>query len=434
MSLDPPSVAARVRGDRVPGWAPMISVSVVLVSFIAATNRWLDWDNSLNLLSARDEFDYRAIATAAPHLPSRQLQNQHAQRFAFHYLIGLIARAVGTNVDHVYLVVTLVTVIAVVGVLMRVLRTIELSSRAAVLCLAVFILNTYSIRYYLIARGEVADLLLDLGVLVSLSGLFARRYRLILLGTAIGAAARQTELPAALALGIAVFLWPGSAELPVGSRLLRAALPALVALVIYVIEIHVAASFSYDYTPPLKRFSVLGDLTALPSGAGALAQHIVRSLNGLFAAGALVVVGLLAGPAQRRWRAPGIEFWACLLIALAVALQPLVLNAAYADHNETRLSVLGLGALVCALAVLLRRLERDGRSLPPGVVRGLVVVLAAGSFHHLYTIIGTANATQTVVLQLVVAAVAAAGLRAGLRPQNSRSGSGSGSGSGGQRS
>jgi hypothetical protein len=413
--MDASAVAGQRRaGRRAPGWGPMILISAVLVGFIAATNRWLDWDDSLNLLSARDEFDYRAIADAAPHFPTTTLQNQHAQRFAFHYLLGLISRALETNVDHVYLVATVLTVLAAVGVLMYVLRTIGLSSGAAVLCLAVFILNTYSIRYYLIARGEVADLLLDLGVLISLSGLFARRYRLLLLGTVIGAAARQTELPAALALGVAGFLWPGSQELPLIRRGFRAALPGLIALVIYLTEIHVAASFSYDHTPGLKHFTVLGELTALPHGAGALAQHALRSLNGLFSIGSLLIIGLLAGPARRRWGAPGIEFWACLLVGLAIALQPLVLNAAYVDHNETRLSVLGLGALVCALAVLLRRLEQRDRSLHPGVVLGLIAVLAVGSFHHLYTIVGTANATETVLLQAAVAVVVALGVRRGL--------------------
>lgn len=422
-------VAGRRRGTpTVPGWGPLILIAALLVGFIAATNRWLDWDQSLNLVSARDEFDYRAIAQAAPHFPTVQLQNQHAQRFAFHYLIGLIGHGFRTNVDHVYAVATVAVVIAVVLVLIGVLRTLKLSGGAAVLCLAVFILNTYSLRYYLIARGEVADLLLDLGVLISLSGLFARRYRLVLLGTVIGAAARQTELPAALALGAAGFVWPGARSFPLAVRLSRALAPALIALVIYLIEIHVARSFSYDFTPGLGRFTVLGELKALPSGAGALAQHTLRSLNGLFAVGVLLVAGLLSAPARRRWSAPGFEFWGCLLIALAVALQPLVLNADYADHNETRLSVLGLGALVCALAVLLQRAERRGQVLHPALTLGLVLVLAVGSFHHLYTIIGTADATQTVLLQAVVAVVVAVGLRAGLRHVEP-AGSGSGSGS-----
>ena len=402
---------------RRPGWAPMVAAAALLLGFVAATNRWLNWAHSLALVSAHDEIDYRTIALAAPSFPSVQLQNQHAQRFAFHYLIGLVARVV-SDVDRVYAVATVLAVIAIVIVLMGVLRLIGLSTGAAVLCLAVFILNTYSIRYYLIARGEVADLIFDLGVLISLGGLFARRYRLVLLGTVIGAAARQTELPAAVALGIAVWVWPGSARDPRLRRLASACLPALIALVIYVIEVHVAARFSYDYTPGVKNFTVLGELEALPAGTGSLAQHVLRSVNGLFAVGGLLVAGLVALIGVRgrwRWRAPGREFWACLLVGLAIVLQPMVLNADYADHNETRLSVLGLGALVCALAVLLARLERRGHAVGPRRVAGLILVLAIGSFHHLYTIVGTANATETVLLQILAAAVISLGLVFGLR-------------------
>jgi hypothetical protein len=395
----------------------MIAAAAVMLGFVAATNRWLDWAHSLRLVSAHDEVDYRAIALAAPSFPSVKLQNQHAQRFVFHYLIGLVARVI-SDVDHLYAVVTVLAVIAIIFALMRVLALIGLSTAAAVLCLAVFILNSYSIRYYLIARGEVADLMFDLGVLISLGGLFARRYRIVLLGTVIGAAARQTELPAAIALGIALWVWPGAAEDAAARRLGRACLPALVALVIYVIEVHVAAGFSYDYTPGVKDFTVLGELEALPSGAGSLAQHVLRSVNGLFGVAGLLAVGLAALGGARgrgRWRMPGREFWGCLLVGLAVALQPLVLNADYADHNETRLSVLGLGALVCALAVLLAELERGGHTVGPGRVAVLVGVLAVGSFHHLYTIVGTANPTQTVILQVLAAAVVSLGLARGLR-------------------
>jgi hypothetical protein len=398
-------VAGASTGERTgPGWGPLVLGSSILLGFVAATNRWLHWNASLALVHANDEVDYRAIATAAPRWPDSKLQNQHAQRFVFHYLIGLLGRVFG--VDVVYGAVTLLAVIGLVAVLCWVMRALALSTGAALVCLAVFILNAYSIRYYLIARGEVTDLLFDLGVLISLSGLFSRRYALVLSGTIVAALARQTELPAAAVLGV-VFWASASARYPPSARLARAGLVPLIALVIYVAEVHVARSFSYNATPGLKSFTVLGELEALPSGAGALAQHVLRSVNGLLGAGALLIAGVSATPALRRWRSLGPEFWGCLAVAAAIAVQALALGAGYAEHNETRLSVLALGALVCALAVLLAQLERHGRRLGAGAVASLIGVLAVGSFHHLYTVVGTANAHQTVVLQLVVAVVVA---------------------------
>jgi hypothetical protein len=379
----------------------MVLAASVLLGFLAATNRWRDWGASLSLVQANDERDYRAIALAAPHLPSAKLQNQHAQRFVFHYLIGLLGRPF--SVDGVYAVATVATVIGLLAVLMCVLRSLRLSTPAAVVCLAVFILNAYSIRYYLIARGEITDLFFDLGVLVSLWGLFGRRYWLVLVGTIVAALARQTELPAAVILGVAVWFWPGRVAPARWTRLGRAGLVPVTALIIYVIEVHVARSFSYDTTPGFGSFTVWGELKALPSGAGTLAQHVLRSVNGLFGAGALLLAGLIALPAGRRWRSLPWEFWAGLAVSGAIAAQALGLSAGYAAHNETRLSVLALGSLVCALAVLLEQLERRGRALSARVAAVLTALLAVGSFHHLYTIVGTANVHQTVVLQALVA-------------------------------
>jgi hypothetical protein len=72
------------------------------------------------------------------------------------------------------------------------------------------------------------------------------------------------------------------------------------------------------------------------------------------------------------------------------------------------LSVLGLGALVVALALALRTVE-----VPRARAAAIVGVLAIGSLHHLYTVVATANVHQTVLLQLVTAVAAGALLWSG---------------------
>ncbi|WP_249009698.1 hypothetical protein [Conexibacter sp. DBS9H8] len=379
--------------------------AAAMLAFIAATNRWLGWAASLRLVQANDEHDYRRIAAAAPSLPHGGIQNQHGQRFVFHYLIGLIARGLGTGLPGTYTVITVLVVVALVGVLGLLLTQVGLSGPQWALCLAVFVLNTYSLRYYLIARGEVTDLIFDLGLALSLLGLFRRRWWVILAGTAVGALARQTELPAAVMVGVALLVWPGSGELTATLRWGRALAPGLLALIIYVLEVRVARGFSYNTTPSLLHFTVLAELGALPHSAGLLAQHLLRSVNGLAAVGAVLLAGLIVARAEIGLARLGAVFWATLGVALAVAAQPLALSARYAEHNETRLSVLGLGALVCAAAVLWHRLDPGGRRLRPGEAAVVVGVLGVGSLHHLYTVIGTADAVQTVVLQAVAALI-----------------------------
>ena len=95
---------------------------------------------------------------------------------------------------------------------------------------------------------------------------------------------------------------------------------------------------------------------------------------------------------------------ACLGFGLAIIAQPAVMNPAWASYNENRLSVLGLIPLVAALGLMLAQLERSRAPLSVPVAAAAVGLLALGSFHHISTVIGTANKGQTLVLEVIVAA------------------------------
>lgn len=399
-------------GRQQPGWwiavgerglasARGFEVAVVagLIAFLAATNRWLSWQAGYRLLLAHDESDYRAIAAAAPRFPTEKLQVQHAQRFAPHYVIGLLGHVFDLNV--VYWVAAIVLAVCTCALLAIVLARIGVSRPVFAVCMAVFVLNAYSLRYYGLAPGELADLLLDAAVLMTILGLLERRYWLVVLSIAIGTFARQTDIPVAVAAAVWLLADPGSRDVRLSTRLLRAGFALAVSGGLYAVLVVVSAPFSAQTTPSFSHFTLLADLGSLPTGAGQLGQHFLRCINGLLSVGALLVVGLLL-KRQDHSRAPlPFAFWGCLLIALAIILQPVVFSPQYAAHNETRLAVMGLGALVCCLAYVLK----DARRLSPALAAALVAVLAVGSFHHLYTVIRTANAHQTVALQIVVAVV-----------------------------
>jgi hypothetical protein len=392
----------RTLADRVPVVArrsAWLSAVAVMLGFLAVTNRWMSWAAGYRLLTAHDEADYRIIARAAPHLPAAKVQQQHAQRFPFHYLIGLLARGAGVNVDILYSVAVVIVGVGLCVVLWRVLAEIGLSDRASAVCLGVFALNTYSLRYYAIAPGEIADLLLEAGVLISILGLVQRRYWLVMTGVVFATLARQTELPASVVMAGWVYGGPGWRQAATATRLGRGAALLLAAAVIYAAEIVVSAPFSSHTTPDLAHFTMLSELEHLPSGGGEFAQHLLRSVNGLFAVGALLLVTLLAWSRRARIASLPWAFWAFLLLAASISLQPVIFSAQYAAHNETRLAILGLIPFVCALAVVLRELEHTGWTLSVRSCAGLIAILGLDSFHHLYTIIGTHDASQTVLLQ-----------------------------------
>lgn len=375
-----------------------------LLAFLAATNRWMSWVAGYRLLLAHDEIDYRAIARAAPNLPSAKLPEQHAQRFAFHYVIGLIAHSAEVRVESVYAIGVIAVAFALCLVLALILARIGVSTSVFAVCMAVFILNTYSLRYYGIAPAEIADLLFDAGLLVALLGLIDHRFWIVLAGIGFATLARQTALPAAFAVACWTYFGPGWRDEITSLRVGHSVGVVVFSAGLYVLLARVAAPFSASTTPGLAHFTVLADLERLPAGLGNLGQHVLRSINGLLSVAALIAVAVLSRRRSHRAAPLPFEFWGCLLIAASVAIQPLIFSPEYAAHNETRLAVLSLGALVCALAFALRDLERLRGPLAPMTAVALIAVLAVGSLHHLYTVIGTSTASQTVVLQFLAAA------------------------------
>ncbi len=374
-----------------------------LLAFLAATNKWMSWNAAFHMLLPHDESDYVAIARAAPSLPTSGIQLQHAERFPLHWLLGSLARILHLGAEHAYAIVAPLAVIAVVAALCVLLNRVGVGDRGFVICAGVLILNTYSFRYYLLAPGYVADLLFDLGSLVTLIGLFYRRYPVLLAGVILAALARQSELPTSLALAVVIAFWPAWRTLQRPKRLALAIAPVVITAVIYLVEEHVAKRFSYNPTPGFSHFTVLSELEALPDGAGTLGTHLLRSVNGLLAIAALLLIAVLALRRHTRARL-SIEFWGPLLVGAAVAVQPMIFSAQYAAANETRLAVLGLGPLVCALAVALRDLENHGNALPKWAAITITGILLLDSLHHLYTWFGTHDAHQTVALQVICAA------------------------------
>lgn len=399
------------------GVGARLGIATAMLAVVVATNRWVSWETGFRLVLPLDEIDYRAIARAAPHLPAHKLAAQHAQRFPFHYLIGLIAHGVGLRVESAYLVATLLAIVLLTGMVALTVAEIGLDLRGFAICLGAFIFNAYSLRYYVLAPGEVADLLFEIGLVTSLLGLLRGRYSLVLAGVAIATLARQTELPAALVTAAWVYAGPGWAAASRPRRLARAACVLASAAGIYLAEVVIAAPFSLADTPDFTHWFLIADLEALPSDAGTLGQHFLRCVNGLLAVTGLLAVAIASTLRDRHGRCSAYIAWT-LGLAAAVIVQPVLFSAEFAAHNETRLSVLGLTPCVIALGYALKPMTEQ-RLLSSRMTVLVLTILAGGSLHHIYTIVGPARASQTVVLQ-VLAAVALAVVLANAHAQGRR--------------
>jgi hypothetical protein len=283
----------------------------------------------------------------------------------------------------------------------------ELSLQAAIVCVAVFILNTYALRPYLLAPGGIADLVFVFGATIAVRGLVLRSPFSLLGGLLIATAARQTALPPAAVAALAVAIDPAWRRRLERWQIPFAALTIGLPLAVYAVIRIVSHPFAGP-PPTIDAMTLLGASLSL----GGLAQHFARCVNVLLSMGALLIATwwLLrvtpAGPRARRSMIPNppAAVLACLIFGLAIIIQPAVMNPAWASYNENRLSVMGLIPLVAAFGLMLAEVERArARQLSVPVASGIVGLLALGSFHHIWTTVGTSNKGQTLVLEAFVA-------------------------------
>lgn len=405
-AIHPPITGA---DPRPTGWRDRrceLLTAAALLALLVATNRWMSWRGGAVLLTAHDEHSYRQIALAAPSLPGSRLANQYAQLFALNYLVGLIHAGLGVGIDLLFRVVSLVLIGLICWTLTLALRRTGVSTPAFAVCLGVFVLNTYALRYYLLALGYVTDLSFVLAIAMISLALICERFWLALLGIVLATLARQSALPVTFALaGIFAFAPPWRlADARV--RWSRVAAVLLIPWLLFAALLAVSASFSAPTTPGVKGLTIVGAVERLPSGVGALAEHLVRVSNPLFILAALLIVALIArARLVSEHSRPRPALWTLPVLGLSVWLQPVALNPSYSAHPE-RLAVMSLGPFVIALGLLLADAERSGAPLTPRRAVVLVAIITAGSLQYLYTWFGPATALQGALLQFIAALAA----------------------------
>ncbi|MEA2161038.1 MAG: hypothetical protein QOD66_3418 [Solirubrobacteraceae bacterium] len=380
--------------------------AMAMLAFVAATNRWVSWGDAVHRYHDADPISYRAIAAAAPGLLQRRIAEWHAERFIPNYLVGCVAKLLHVGLVPTFRVASVVVAVAICLVLAALLNRLPISPLGALVCLGAFILNPYGLRYFFFGVGRVADLVFIFGAVLAVRGLARRAWVSLFMGLMVATAARQTALPAALTAGAVIVADPTWG--PKLERMKLAVSMVVGPTLAYVLIRIVAAPFSGP-SPSLHAMTILG-----AGGLNALLDHFARSAISLLSVTALLAAmwwtssGRGHAAADRMKTDPAVAnqlaALGSLLFGASIALQPVVLNPAWAEDSEPRLAVLGLAPLVVALALLFGRLELKRRAqVPTGAVAALLGLLAIGSFHHIFTLAGPGGKGQTVVLQGVVA-------------------------------
>lgn len=408
-ALPEESATAEQRLGRLQVWlrgrrADLAFVFGVLAWF-AITQRWTSWSSGIRLLGEADVASYAPMAAAAPGLPHIRLGSDFTQRFVVHYCVGLLAKATGLSLPATYRAAWVVVFLAIVVTVVQLLWRLGVVGLGFRVCVAVLVLSPYAFRYYAIVPGMLADPVFELGLALSLLGAVSRRVGVLLAGVVVAIVARQTALLTVPVLAMWLLVdahWQG-----LGPRRRWFGAAALAALPgAGYVAIHLAtASFSKPYAPRIPQDTVLPLLGRLPGTASELTSHVLHSLAPL-----VLIVALLAAVALARRRggwSPALSAglvgplaMGCAVLAQTLAISPDFPGLAF---NEPRLSALGLIAFVVALAV---EFARTPAQMPAGraTEAAIYALLALGSLHDIYSVVGPSSTGQFLIVQLAAGA------------------------------
>jgi hypothetical protein len=378
---------------------------VVIVAFLVATNHWYGWDEGIQVTNALDTETYASIAAAAPGLPNHDIGSAFTERFAFPWVLGSVGALFGGGSHTPFRVMGALGVILTLGLLVDICRRLRLGVPETLLCVGLFALNPYVFRGDALAPGPVDDAFV-LGIAIVMWGLVAVRFAGVLAGAVVSILGRQTAILAIPAAAVWLYAGSGWRARPSRERLLTAALPVGIVLVLYAAIKLSVASFTYAFAPSIPSDTIV-PVIGHPGSLSKLGTHVSRVALplALWAASiAGVFVGLMRAGKRPR---PSVEFWCALLIGASIVMQPLAISPHFRgfESNEQRLSALGLFPLCVCLAYLLRDTAASLRTAPAWALGGGAVALLVASLHERFTTIGPETKGQFVAIELLAAVV-----------------------------
>lgn len=382
---------------------PIVAGVLAMLAFLAATNHWYGWDQGIRATEALDTETYATIASAAPGVPDTEIGSAFTERFAVPWVLGSAGQLFGLGPHTPFRVMFALFAIVTLVLMVDICRRIGLGAPGTLLCVGLFALNPYVFRGDAIAPGPV-DEAFALGTAIVVWGLVAVRFGGVLTGAVISILGRQSALLAVPAAGVWMYAGTGWRSRPPRERLVIAAIPVAVVLVLYGAIKLAIPSFTYSFAPSIPSDTVI-PVAGHPGSPSALATHLAR-----IAAPLVVWAGAVAGALAALWWTggrprPPVEFWCAILIGASIIVQPLIISPHFPgfEANEQRLTALGLFPLCVALAYLLR--ELGPRDVPAWALIAGAAALMAASLHDKFTVIGPQSNGQFVALELLAAAV-----------------------------
>lgn len=352
---------------------------------VVATQAWPSWQRGIRELFAADVTSYERIAIAAPGLPSSPLAAQHAQRFPVHWVVGTVSHITGANLHEVYRVASVLCLLATVLVMQRVFVALGLGLGPYALCIGVVVASAFPMRYLLAAPGMLSDAVFLLGLAMVMLGFAEHRDFLVVLGVAVAATGRQTAVPLAVVVAVALLI----SRRPHAVR--AASLALLAGVGVFFVESIVARGFTTPDSGGVLGPTLLG---SLDHPVRLLTQEGIANSDARAFLALLVPLGLIAGAWLRGHRPPAIP----VLLAASVIVQPLLLSPTSIGHNATRLAALAIPALAFVAACQLREVNPSR----PTIWISCAAIFAA-SLHARYSDAGIPDAAVWAAIDVIAA-------------------------------
>lgn len=381
-------------------------ITLALTLFVLLTNIRPGWNEGMRVLSIPDVRSYQTIAESAPSLPTLKMPYHHAQRFFGPYIAGVLSKTAGISPETAFHIITGFCIFSILLAIHRCLVLLELSSTAYALCISLLLLNPFLLRLYMIVPGMLPDMIFVAGLSLALYGLIGKRFYLIFIGAVIAVLGRQTAL--LLIPGLMVWLYAGSgwATNSLKRKLSHASAVTISVIALYFMAGLIASGFSgrsinIDHMTGLFRSFGDHDITVL-GVLGYMSFIILPLLHPL-----AVITGIsLASTGQNKpILKMSFDFWAGLILAAGIVLQPLLAGPGSSFSQGARLSAFAVVPLIVSLSCLLREsvVSREKKRDKKLWLWLLTSLLMVGSLHYKYTIIGPANLAQFVFIQAAVA-------------------------------
>jgi O-antigen/teichoic acid export membrane protein len=382
-----------------------VVVVAAVWAFVAATTRWLPWEQPIRERFAADVDDYERIAVAAPHLTWPQITG-HLSMWPVHYVVGVIAKVTHLPLHATYYVCAFAVLGSIVVLADRLLLALGVGPTAYVLGMSTLLLDPYVFRYLALAPGMINDGVFIAGAGLAALGLVRGRLAWVSAGVAAAAVGRGVSVPPLLVAAALCLVFIPFRAAPLWRRLVDAALVVVPAIVA------VGVAYAIGKTTPghaeavkdccaVTDVTVLGDLVRLPGSAGALALHLFRTAIGLAVPAALAVgAAVVLGPA--RLRSMPRALWQLLVLVGAMVAQPLLISSGWNAGAEPRLTALAVLPAVAAAAVLLDAIATKLALRDVGVLVGFA---ALASLSHRFASIGPRRASEFAAVEAVAMVV-----------------------------